>query len=120
MKNVGLFLVIFAAVLVLGCAQGPSEPAKTPAEKDPVQLGKALFQDPSLGTTGSTCKTCHPNPETTMKGVGARYPGYFGMAKKEMTLKEVINFCIETPMKGKPLAENDEKLLALEAYLKSL
>jgi cytochrome c len=118
--NTKLLFLIFVAVLIMGCAQAPKEAEKAPVEKDPVQLGKALFQDASLGTTGSTCKTCHPDPETTMKGVGAKYPGYFNFAKKEMTLKQVINFCIENPMKGKPLAENDEKLLALEAYLKSL
>jgi cytochrome c peroxidase len=73
MKNTWLFLVIFGTVLVLGCAQAPKEAEKPPAKKDPVQLGKALFQDASLGTTGSTCKTCHPNPKTSMKGIGAKY-----------------------------------------------
>lgn len=115
-----LFLLTLAAILVLGCAQAPKETAKAPAFKAPVVLGEALFEDPSLGTTGQTCKTCHPNPETSMKGVGKKYPTYFNMAKKEMTLKEVINFCIEVPLKGKALPENDEKLLALEAYLKPL
>jgi cytochrome c len=55
-----------------------------------------------------------------MSGVGKKYPAYFNMAKKEMTLKEVINFCIEVPLKGKALPAGDERLLALEAYLKSL
>ncbi len=115
-----LVLIIFAAVLVLGCAQGPKETAEAPVAKDPVELGKTLFQDPSLGTTGQTCKTCHPSPETSMKGVGNKYPAYFGMVGREMTLIEVINFCIQTPLKGTPLPPGDERLLALEAYLKSL
>ncbi len=115
-----LFLIVLATLLVLGCAQAPKEAPKASPAKDPVELGKALFQDSSLGTTGQTCKTCHPNPETSMSGVGKKYPAYFNMAKKEMTLKEVINFCIEVPLKGKALPAGDERLLALEAYLKSL
>jgi thiosulfate dehydrogenase len=115
-----VLLIVLVTILVLGCAQASKETPKAPAAKDPIELGKALFQDPSLGTTGQTCKTCHPNPETSMKGVGKKYPAYFNMAKKEMTLKEVINYCIEVPLKGKALPANDEKLLALEAYLKSL
>lgn len=115
-----LLLFILLTALVVGCAQGTKEAAQPKVSKDPVALGKALFQDPSLGTSGQTRKTCHPNPETSMKGVSKKYPGYFRLAKKEMALKEVINYCIENPLKGKPLPENDEKLLALEAYLKSL
>jgi thiosulfate dehydrogenase len=112
-------LIVLAAILVVGCAQPSGETGKPPA-KDPVELGKALFQDPSLGTTGQTCRTCHPNPEVSMKGVGDKYPAYFGMAGREMTLREVINFCIQTPLKGKPLPPKDERLMALEAYLRSL
>jgi thiosulfate dehydrogenase len=117
-----LLLIVFVTVLVLGCAQGQKGAYNTnaPATLNPVELGKALFQDPSLGTTGQTCKSCHPAPETAMKGVGEKYPAYFNMAKEEMTLKEVINYCIENPLKGKALPANDEKLLALEAYLRSL
>lgn len=114
-----LIVLVLASILVMGCAQASKETPKA-TSKDPVEIGKALFQDPSLGTTGQTCKTCHPNPETSMKDVGKKYPAYFGMAKKEMTLKEVINYCIQVPLKGRALPANDEKLLALEAYLKSL
>ncbi len=116
--GVRLIVALFLLMLFAACAQ-PQEEQKKPAS--PVEYGRALFADPSLGTTGKSCITCHPDP-SALSGVGDRYnpEAYFNMAKREMTLKEVINFCIEVPMKGKPLPENDERLLALEAYLRSL
>jgi|Deesub1362A_J573_1020465.scaffolds.fasta_scaffold29619_2 thiosulfate dehydrogenase len=118
-----LVLVLLLAAIFAGCAQKPQaeEAPKTEKPANLVEYGKALFADASLGTNGKSCLTCHPEP-STLSGVGNKYnpKAYFNMAKKEMTLKEVINFCIEVPMKGKPLPENDERLTALEAYLKSL
>jgi len=117
----GLIVVLLLAAIFAGCAQKPEEAAKTEKPSSPVEYGKVLFADPSLGTTGKSCLTCHPEP-STLAGVGNKYnpKAYFSMAKREMTLKEVINFCVEVPMKGKPLDEKDERLLALEAYLRSL
>jgi cytochrome c len=34
-------------------------------------------------------------------------------------LRDMINWCIENPMKGKPLPENDPRLRAVEAYILS-
>lgn len=119
--NGKLLLIALLGIVLAGCVgtQAPASPTPAPA-LSAVERGKALFSDPSLGTSGSTCKTCHPSPEASMKGVGKKYPAYFALAKRDMTLKQVINFCIENPLKGKALPENDEKLLALEAYLKSI
>jgi cytochrome c len=32
-------------------------------------------------------------------------------------LREMINWCIEHPVRGKPLAHDDPRMLALEAYI---
>ena len=116
-----LIVVLLLGVILAGCAQKPPSETQTAKTSDPVEYGKALFADPSLGTAGKSCLTCHPDP-STLSGVGSKYSpkAYFNMAKREMTLKEVINFCIQVPMRGKPLPEDDERLLALEAYLRSL
>jgi hypothetical protein len=42
------------------------------------------------------------------------------MAKKVMTLDQVNNWCIMNPLKGKPLAWDDQKLTDLTAYVASV
>jgi len=39
--------------------------------------------------------------------------------KKVALLRDMINWCIENPLKGKPLEENDPNLRAVEAYILS-
>jgi cytochrome c len=53
--------------------------------------------------------------------VAAKYPMYFKMAQKVMTLSQVNNWClVNTPMKGKALAWDDQKLADLTAYVASV
>jgi len=96
-----------------------------------IEQGKALFNDPSLGTTGMTCNSCHKGGGTKsseMKGMkidpfnnlGTEYPKYFMMAKKVLTLDQVVNFCITMPLKGKALGADDPRLTALVAYCASV
>jgi cytochrome c len=49
--------------------------------------------------------------------VGAHYPKYFMMGKKVMTLDQVVNFCITTPMKGEALKWDDPRLTDLTTYV---
>ncbi|WP_235894649.1 hypothetical protein [Candidatus Thermokryptus mobilis] len=37
--------------------------------------------------------------------------------KKIALLRDMINWCIENPMEGKPLDESDPRLKAMEAYI---
>jgi cytochrome c len=97
-----------------------------------VQNGLALFTSTNLGTTGKSCESCHPNggtegmagdmPTKPLTGVKDRYPGVFMMLdpEKEVTLAEVVNFCITKPLKGEPLAEDSQEMKDLVAYLESL
>ena len=84
-----------------------------------IEGGKALFNDKSLGTSGQTCNTCHPNGGN-FDDLGCKYPKYWGMAKKVMTLSQVVNWCIVNPLKGKALAWDDQKLTDLTAYCASV
>jgi cytochrome c553 len=77
-----------------------------------ITAGKALFNDPGLGTAGKSCNSCHEDGKD-LSGVGAKYSQMGEMAK-------VINGCIEKPLKGQPLQENSEKMRNLSAYLSSL
>jgi cytochrome c len=96
-----------------------------------VDSGKKLFGDKTLGTTETTCNSCHVEggtKEGTMgkvvvlafNSVAARYPRFFPMAKKVVTLSQVNNFCIVNPLKGEALKWDDQKLADLSAYVASV
>ena len=96
-----------------------------------VERGKALFDDPALGTTGMSCSSCHMEGGTKpgkmgemeikpFANVGAAYPKYVGMAGKVITLDQIVNICIKKPMKGTPLEWHDQRLADLSAYVASV
>ena len=68
------------------------------------------------GTIGISCDMCHPDGSNTH---AETYPKYQSQLKKVALLRDMINWCIENPLKGKPLPENDPRLRALEAYILS-
>jgi cytochrome c len=59
---------------------------------------------------------CHPDGSNTHPET---YPKYQAQIKKVSLLRDMINWCIENPLKGKPLAEGDPTLRAVEAYILS-
>lgn len=123
------FLVYIAfLVLLAGCAQAPP---KTPELQVSAELGKALFNDPKLGTTGGTCNSCHPNggtvggkvgdmPIPDLHGSAETFPKFKQWAGREVTLAEMNNFCIVQVLKGKPLDTNSVEMKSLEAYIHTL
>jgi len=127
---IGMFLVF----VVFAFAQKKEEmkmadPAMELAKS--VDNGKKLFNDKSLGTSGMSCNSCHMEGGTkdgkmgdmvipAFDNVASTYPKYFMMAKRVMTLDQVVNWCIVTPMKGKALKWDDQKLTDLTAYCASV
>ncbi len=81
-----------------------------------VEKGKALFNDPSLGTNGKSCSSCHPGGSN----INGQKNSFTIMGKKQATVKEAINFCVKMALKGKPLKEDSEKMENLAAYVKTL
>jgi hypothetical protein len=57
---------------------------------------------------------CHPNAANTHPET---YPKYQVQMQKVALLRDMINWCIEHPTKGKPLADDDPRLRAMEAYI---
>jgi len=45
------------------------------------------------------------------------YPKYQTQLQRVALLRDMINWCIENPVKGKPLSPDDPRLRALEAYI---
>lgn len=128
-------IVLVASAAILALAQEEKEPEKTvdPAAEltTSIERGKALFNDPKLGTSGQTCNTCHMKGGTidgkmgemsikAFDALNTKYPKYWMMAKKVMTLDQVINWCVVMPLKGTPLAWDDQKLTDLAAYCASV
>lgn len=130
-----VLLAVMAGSVVIGYAQEKKEEM---AKMDPatelaksVERGFALFNDKKLGTSGKTCNDCHMNGgaqvskmgDMTMKAfdnLAAQYPKFFMMGKRVMTLDQVVNFCVTTPLKGEPLAWDDQRLTDLVAYCASV
>jgi hypothetical protein len=68
------------------------------------------------GTIAVSCDMCHPNASNTHPET---YPKYQPQLKKVALLRDMINWCIENPEKGKPLPEDDARLRSVEAYILS-
>jgi thiosulfate dehydrogenase len=79
-----------------------------------IEEGYKWFHDPSLSTNGISCDMCHPDATDTHPET---YPKFQIQLKKVALLRDMINWCIENPMEGKPLAEDDPRLKAMEAYI---
>lgn len=75
-----------------------------------VEKGKALFNDPKLGTTGKSCGSCHVDGAKLDKAVG----------KDEKALAETVNKCIAANLKGKALDVNSDDMKNIVAYVQSV
>ena len=81
-----------------------------------VEEGNKLFHNSALGTNGVSCDMCHPNAANTHPET---YPKFQTQLKKVALLRDMINWCIENPLEGKKLADDDPQMKALEAYILS-
>ena len=81
-----------------------------------VDDGNKVFHDAKElgGTVGISCDMCHPDGANTHPET---YPKYQVQLGKVALLRDMINWCIENPVRGKPLADEDPKMKAMEAYL---
>jgi len=78
--------------------------------------GDAIFHDAKRlgGTVSISCDMCHPNAANTHPET---YPKFQVQLGRVALLRDMINWCIENPVKGKPLADDDPRLRALEAFI---
>ena len=95
----------------------PREQAIWKAELDKlVKEGDRLFHSDEIGTNGVACAMCHPNASNTHPET---YPKFQTQLKKIALLRDMINWCIENPLEGQKLADDDPKMKAVEAYILS-
>ncbi len=81
-----------------------------------VAEGKKIFHDAKLlgGTNAVSCDMCHPDGSNTHPET---YPKYQVQLGRVAMLRDMINWCIENPVRGKPFPDDDPRLKALEAYI---
>lgn len=103
--------VIFLVFAVLGLMVGGAMAAD-------VGKGKALFNDTTLGTSGKSCNSCHPNGKG-LEASGAKSK-FKIMGKTQNSLEEAVNFCIKMALKGKPIDPKGKDMANIVAYIKSL
>lgn len=75
-----------------------------------IEQGKQLFNDPSLGGSANktSCADCHPD--------GSKLE----QAGNKSNLTQMINTCIERPLKGQALEVDSPEMDSMIQYIKSL
>ena len=78
--------------------------------------GSTVFHNADqLGSTiAVSCDMCHPNAANTHPET---YPKFQVQLGRVALLRDMINWCIENPVRGQPLHDDDPRLKALEAYI---
>jgi thiosulfate dehydrogenase len=68
-----------------------------------------------LGSTiAVSCDMCHPHAANTHPET---YPKFQRQLGRVVLLRDMINWCIEHPVRGKPLDAEDPRMRAMEAYI---
>ena len=81
-----------------------------------VVAGSRIFHDAeALGSTnGVSCDMCHPDAANTHPET---YPKFQVQMGRAVLLRDMINWCLEHPVRGKAFDGDDLRLRALEAYI---
>jgi cytochrome c len=90
-----------------------------------VAEGQALFNDPSLGSAGVSCQSCHAEFQQFRDTFTEPYPHPVAMAENmfgldEVDAAEMVQLCMVVPMASEPLPWPSEELAALTAYVETL
>ncbi|MBA2320620.1 MAG: cytochrome C [Deltaproteobacteria bacterium] len=79
-----------------------------------VKTGRALWTDGKLGTNGVACAQCHPNAANTHPET---YPKYQKQLGRVISIREMIDWCVQNPLEGASIPPNDPRMIALESYI---
>ena len=88
---------------------------KVETERFAVSGSKVFHSGDELGSQiAVSCDMCHPDASNTHPET---YPKFQVQLGRVVLLRDMINWCIEHPVRGKVLAADDPKMRALEAYI---
>ncbi len=85
-----------------------------------VLRGERLMEDPSLGTKGLSCVSCHPNPDLNREWV-SEFPRRWSTTRRPtpriITLAQHNAGAVVDIMGGKAFSPDDPEMVDLEAYI---
>ena len=88
---------------------------KVEAEKIAVAGSRVFHSGDELGSTiAVSCDMCHPHAANTHPET---YPKFQQQLGRVALLRDMINWCLEHPVRAKPMASDDPRMRALEAYI---
>ena len=78
--------------------------------------GSRIFHNAAAlgGTAGVSCDMCHPHAANTHPET---YPKFQVQMGRVALLRDMINWCIEHPVRGNRMDADDPRMRALEAYI---
>ena len=79
-----------------------------------VEKGEKLFHGGLKSKNTVSCDQCHPDATNTHPET---YPKFQQQLGKVAVLAQMINWCIENPLETSPLALDDPRMIALQAYI---
>jgi L-cysteine S-thiosulfotransferase len=82
-----------------------------------VERGRELWHH-AEGDAGKSCASCHDEAETSMRGVGARYPKYHEPSSEVVNLEQRVNLCRREHMQAEPWEFGTDELLAMTIFVK--
>jgi hypothetical protein len=102
------------AAILGGLRVRADEFTKEDVERWQQEYMSVVWTSPDLGTNGVACGQCHPNAANTHPET---YPKFQKQLGRVVTLREMINWCLQQPLEGQPLGLDDARMVALEAYV---
>jgi len=101
-------------------ANTPIRPHAFNSFQEAVDLGRKMWNDDeNLGTAGVACLSCHADFDLLNLEKRQNFPHYVKMVGDVVTLDQMINYCLQNPMKGKQLEKNSKELTAMAAYYRA-
>lgn len=97
------YLLVPCSILIVAVGSGA-------ADLPTLESGQKLFTSTQLGTSGTSCATCHPDGKNLE---GAATAG-------DDELATTVNACITGPLKGHKLDPESSDMKSLVLYLKSI
>jgi thiosulfate dehydrogenase len=88
---------------------------KTEAETLAAAGSRVFHSGDELGTTvGVSCDMCHPNGANTHPET---YPKFQAQLGRVVLLRDMINWCLQHPVRAQPMSADDPRMRAMEAYI---
>ncbi len=126
-------IVATFSIVIAGCAHVDPNSVTRPSGSTPysgdkqalLNYGEKLWNDASIGTSGLSCNSCHMANQSYSKTFKQPYPHQVAMAKNTSGLtsidaEQMVQFCMQQPMKAKILPWDSKELAALTLYVKDV